>query len=108
MSNEYIGLEPAIRKYGKKTMLYCEMELLTVLRRYEKYKNLRTQELALKALLKKAILELKESVRGLNRNLPTIKADEFSFVEISKERKKRDELEEEIAEIKRKIAEISE
>jgi len=108
MSHEYIGLKHPIRNYGKKTLLYCEMELLTILKRYDNYKNLRRQELALKSLLKTSILELKEAIRKLNRNLPTLKADEFSFVEISKEKKKRNELQEEIAEVKRKIAELTE
>lgn len=108
MPEEYIRLDPSIRAYGKKTMLYCEMDLLAVLKRYEKYKKIREDELILKKALRKSILELKEILRKLSRDIPEIKENKFKPVEISKERKKHDELEDEISEIKRRISEISE
>jgi len=41
---EYIKLDPSEQAYGKKNLLYCEMELLTILKRFKKYKQLRKEE----------------------------------------------------------------
>ncbi len=43
---EYIGLDYSKQNYGKKHILYCEMELLRILKRIQNYKKLRKQEFA--------------------------------------------------------------
>ena len=103
---EYIGLDYSKQNYGKKHILYCEMELLRILKRIQNYKKLRKQEFALKRILKKDIKESYDALDRLGKILPEIKQDKFKPVKIHKTSKKRRDLEFEIEEIKRKISEL--
>ena len=106
MSNEYVGIGPSEQNYAKKNLLYSEMELLTVLKRYKRYKKLRKEELALKKLLSKVINEIHEEIKKFNESIPHIKEEKYLSEEISGRKKQRSELEDEIDEIRRKIAEL--
>jgi len=102
---EYIKLNPSEQVYGKKNLLYCEMELLTILKRFKKYKKLRKEELALKNLLKRTTNELKDELKRLDEFLPE-ERDTGLRLNSSRTTPKRSELEEEIEQIRRKIAEL--
>jgi hypothetical protein len=105
MSDEFIGLNPPAQVYGIKNLLYCEMELLSILKRYRSYKQLRKQELAIKVLLRKKIRELKAELKTFNELLPKVDEEEIHAKAIG-EPKRRFELEMEIDEIKRKLTEL--
>jgi len=104
---EYISFEPSQQTYAKKNFLYCEMEILNIIKRYQIYKKLRKEELALKSLLKKTVGEVRDEIKKFDSLLPTTKYDKFKPADISTSPKKRKDLESEIDAIKRKIAELS-
>jgi hypothetical protein len=106
MELEYIGIDSSKQVYGKKNLLYCQMELLTILKKIKAYKKLRKEEFALKKILKRKVDELKNILKNLNKILPETKKDKFRAARINHSPKKRKDLESEIENIKRKIAEL--
>ncbi len=106
MEVEYIGLDSSKQTYGKKNILYCQMEILTILQKIKSYKKLRKGEFALKRILRKKVEEVQETLKNLEKILPETKQDKFKAVRINKTQKKRKDLEFEIEEIKRKISEL--
>jgi len=103
-----VGLNAHERIYGKKNLLYCQMSLLTATQKYQKYRKLRKEELTLKRLLKKTLLELTEATKKLDSNLPHFKEKIYrpENLNASKKAKKRNTLQDEINDIKRRIAEL--
>jgi len=106
MEVEYISLDPPQQTYCKKNLLYSEMELLNTIKKYKKYKKLRKEGQALKSLLKRTIKELKEELKKFDQKLPKTHHSKFGPVEINRAQRQRNDLEEEINEIKRRIAEL--
>lgn len=102
---KYVGLNPAQMQFGKKNLLYAEMELLTGLKHLKKYKELRKQEFTAKNLLKKAIISLNKEMKRISDLLPEIPYGNNSL-DITKTIKKRDTLEKEILELQQKIEEL--
>jgi len=83
------------------------MEILNTIKQNKKYRKLRKEELSLKNLLKKVISQIKDEISKLETFLPKIESQKTSPIRMastSGEPKKRDALELEIDEIKRKIA----
>ena len=101
----YVKLDHSEQVYGEKNLLYCEMELLNTLKRFRKYKKLRKEESALKNLLKKTINDLRDELRKLDEMLPKEKYTGFK-INASRKTPKRSDLEQEIEQIRRKIAEL--
>jgi hypothetical protein len=104
---EYIGLNPSEQKFGEKNLLYCEMEVLTTIKRYQLYKKLRKEELALKSLLKKKVNELKDELKSLDHMLPHVKLHkQIEPMRIVDRRTllKSNKLEEQITDIKNRLA----
>ena len=106
MELEYIGINSSKQIYGKKNILYCQMEMLTILKKIKAYKKLRKEEFALKKILKKKIEEARETLKNLEKILPETKQNKFRAARIDKTPRKRKDLESEIEEIKRKISEL--
>ncbi len=104
---QFVGLENAQIIGGKKNLLQSEMEILTALQKFESYKKLRKEELASKSLLKKIVMEIHKEMELLAQYIPQIKFDEFSTEKIKNTTAKRDALEDEILEIRKKIARLS-
>jgi predicted RNase H-like nuclease (RuvC/YqgF family) len=105
---EYVKIDPDEQVSGKKNLLYCQMELLSITQRYQTYKKLRKEELNLKTLLKRKITELKKEVKELDAILPRVAREHASFGPKDKvSGKKKSELDMEIEEIKRKIAQLT-
>lgn len=104
---EYVGLKKSQQISGEKQCLECEVSLLETIDKYRKYKKLRKQELALKRLLKRAMSDLQQEVKDFNSLMPKLKEQRFAPAKLSTSDRKRSELQDEIDEIKRKIAELS-
>lgn len=104
---QFVGLQKPHVVAGKKHLLYCEMEVLTSLKKYNNYKKYRKEELALKNLLKKVIMELKKEMENIIEYIPQIRIKDTSAAAIKTQSGKRDTLEEEIQKIRKKIAMLS-
>ena len=105
IEEQFVGLEKPNVVAGKKHLLYAEMEILTSLKKYNEYKKLRKEELSLKNLLKKTIADLKKEMEIMAEYIPNIKVKEPVMQIPAKEASvKRDSLEQEIQNIRKKIA----
>ncbi len=104
---QFVGLESSQVTYGKKQLLYCEMEILTSIQKYDRYKKLRKEELAIKSLLKKVIADMHKEMDIIIQYMPQIKVGSSSAEAIKSTPGKRDSLEEEIQSIRKKIAILS-
>jgi len=83
------------------------MELLGKVKHYQTYKKLRKEELALKQLLKKKIIEIQEEVSKFSEILPKTKKENVATSKDgSKQPRRRKTLQEEINEIRQRIAEL--
>ena len=118
---KYVNLQPGEIVFGKKQFLYIEMEILTSIQRYESYLRLRKQELSVKNLLRRIIIQIKEELEKANNFLPKLPEEKpeieaegeigmitpqmLSKMQLIKAPKaNRDLLEEQINEVRRKIA----
>ncbi|SRR3989344_1228138 len=104
---QFVGLDNPQVVTGRKQLLYCEMEVLTSLQKYDRYKKFRKEELSLKSLLKKVILEMRKEMDMIIEYMPQIKVGTTSAEAIKIIPAKRDALEDEIQSIRRKIAALS-
>ncbi len=106
MNSEYIRLSRPEKIYGEKNLLKAQMEILRLIKSFEKYKSLRKEELNLKILLKTKIDETQEKIKLLDTLLPKVKDKRF-LVKQEKESplslKKRLSLEQQIEFIRKKI-----
>ena len=105
--DQFVGIDNPQIIYGKKQLLYCEMEILTSLQKYDRYKKYRKEEFAIKNLLKKIILEMRKEMEIVIQYMPQIKVGSTSAEAIKTTPSKRDTLEDEIQSIRRKIAILS-
>ena len=104
---QFVGLDRTQIISGKKNLLYAEMEILTSLQKYERYKKFRKEEIALKSLLKKVVTELHKEMDIIIQYMPQIKVGSSSAEAIKSTTAKRDVLEDEIISIRHKIAMLS-
>ncbi len=104
---QFVGLDKTQVISGKKHLLYIEMELLTALQKYERYKKFRKEEMAVKNLLKKVIIDMRKEMDVIIQYMPQIKVGNASAEALKRTTAKRDTLEEEIQEIRRKISNLS-
>jgi CO dehydrogenase/acetyl-CoA synthase alpha subunit len=106
IDTKYVGLLPHQVDYAKKMLLYSEMELLSGLKHFQNFKEIRKKEFAVKALLKKASTSLKKELKILDENLPHVQFEKAE-IELPEEIQSRQSLDSEIEDLKRKIAELS-
>ena len=107
---EYVNLTAEEQTFAKKHLLHTQMEILSIMKRYQSYKKLRKLELALKSLLRKKITEVNQEVEIIDRVIPHVKKMDRPQEEKEKilaGAQKRDNLELEIEEIKRKIERLN-
>ncbi|MEK6792588.1 MAG: hypothetical protein AABX96_04975 [Nanoarchaeota archaeon] len=104
---QFVGIGNQQIIYGKKQLLYCEMEILTSLQKYDRYKKYRKEEFSIKNLLKKVIFEMRKEMDIIIQYLPQIKVSPNNAESIKILPEKKDSLEEEIQNIRRKIAILS-
>lgn len=102
---EYVKFDASEKTYLKKNLLYGQMEMLSVAKRYESYKELRKRELGLKSMLKRAVAEMHEQLKILDSAMPRMRVHntEEDKLKIVVGAKKRNDLESEIMEIKRQL-----
>lgn len=114
---QYVKLNPQEQLYGEKGLLQSQASILVINQRLHNYRKLRIEELMLKLLLKKKLTEAKEFLQQLDHLLPPApvkkekKKPELSE-EITEEaqeeaKPKVKTLEDEIEEIRQKIARLS-
>lgn len=100
---KFVGLEGPQVISAKKQLLYCEMEILKSMQKNSRYKKLRKEELSLKNLLKKVIFDLRKEMDLLMEYMPQIKVDLVKTEPAKTMVEKRDSIEYEIQNIRRKI-----
>lgn len=101
---EYLKLDPNEQQYSKKQLLTAEMSVLNVMRRSREFNKLRKIEFDLKSLFKRKMDEINIALEELDKILPKMKMEPVITKKDNPYRKKRDELEVEIEEIKQKLA----
>ena len=102
---EYIKINPEEQKYAQKTLLQSQIEILTITKRYQAFKQLRRREIMLKGALRRKVSELHEELKIIDRALPRMRhqPSELQKAKTGVIGKKRSDLESEINEIKRKL-----
>jgi len=112
MSSEYVRISATENYFGQKNLLRAQLEFLDSLRRIQRFRKLREEELALKLSLKTKTKEAFEDMEKLNRVLPVSHYQETyeQRVEARKKKEKQEKhsvsLEGEIAEIQEKLARL--
>lgn len=100
--SEYVGLSYGEKIFTQKNMLHSQLELLSGVKKLKNYKKLRLDEFKLKVELKNKIGLLLDDLRKLEKILP-----EVDYARKSKGVKEKGKLEQEIAEIRKKLAKLS-
>jgi hypothetical protein len=106
---EYVRLEYNEKVYGQKVLLLSQVEIINIIKRFQKYKELRSQELTLKVNLSVKLGELKEMVKLFEKVLPktNYQEEEKEVRELLvKEEKKTSTLEDELEQLKAKISRL--
>lgn len=102
---EYVHITPEEKNYAQKNLLQSQIGILTIMKRYQAYKQLRKKELMLKGALKRKITEMHEELKILDRALPSVRHTnpEKDKAKALATGKKRSDLESEIIDIKHKL-----
>ena len=111
---EYIKINSDEKIRGQRELLQSQIEILTILKRYQKYKILRKQESEMKNAFKRLVGEIEEELKIIEKHLPHghkayIKQPRQTAIQKTKtieEIKERNELEMEINDIKQKLASL--
>lgn len=111
MSSEYVKLSYPEFVYGKKNLLQSQIELLQVLKHYKSYQQLRKEGFILKVNFKAKLEETLAALQLLDKILPktSIKTNKIESEEQSDfflYQKEKLSLEQEIDEIKKKLARL--
>jgi hypothetical protein len=119
MSYEYVRLTDTEVNYTKKHLLNTELEALTSLKKLKQYKKLRNEELAIKVSLKSSLDSLSQQLIILNKLLPHTSWDKKEQEEMKSsittmnepetplfEDKTNNNLENQLEEIRRKLARL--
>lgn len=113
MNAEYVKLGVAEKNYGDKLMLQSQVNTLNILKHYKSYEALRKKELQLQIDLKAKVEHTLNLLNALGRSMPKVEMaseerseSEDVFADFKKEEHKRNTLDDELLEIKRKLAMI--
>ena|SRR3989344_2198752 len=109
MRPEYVRLESQEKVFSQKHLLHAQLETISVSKHQEAYKLLRMEELLLKVQLKTKLEEIKEAFALFTRLLPKPAISEHEVLkkqhaEKPVQKKGPSTLEQELEEIKRKLA----
>jgi len=72
MRAEYVRLSGVEKAHGQKGLLYSQLELLDLIKRFKTYKLLRNEEMLLKVMLKAKIAEAMVNLKKLDKILPVV------------------------------------
>lgn len=70
MRPEHVRIQATERIYGEKNLLHAQLNIISLIKRYDTYRALRSHELLLKIALKNKLAEAKESLALLLSLLP--------------------------------------
>lgn len=101
---KFVGLDHSQVMAGKKHLLYIEMELLTAMQKYDKYRKFRKEESSIRNLLKKEVSNVKKEMEILSEYFPPLISKDSDIETTSITTTKRNALEDEIRKIRNKIA----
>lgn len=111
MRPEHIRLQQAERIFSEKNLLHAQLNIISLMKRYEAYKELRLQELLLKIALKTRLAEARNTLMLFDKLLPkpaivpkAIKHSDAGYASTIAAHKKKQTLETEVDEIRRKLA----
>ncbi|MBI5804116.1 hypothetical protein HY450_02640 [Candidatus Pacearchaeota archaeon] len=104
---EYVKVSKHEVFYGQKNLLNSELEILSMLKGHDSYKELRKEEFALKIALKTKIDEAFNSLNALQKTLPKTNESDEKSERTEKQSKKRLTLQEEIYSIREKLAKLN-
>jgi len=107
MENIHIKLESDEAIHSKRDILSAEINLLNIAKKIEDYRNLRKKELLRKITLKTKIKETIEEMKKLKEQLPRTKIPKIEEEFVSLEKTSKLKLEDELKEIKEKLARLS-
>jgi hypothetical protein len=106
---EFVRLSSPEKDFGEKNLLQSQLELLDLLQRFQKYKELRNEELVLKVTLKTKVEEALSFIDKLEKLLPKSTLKELTPEDKAKARAKIEKaltLEEEIDRIRNKLMKL--
>ncbi len=106
MTHKYVRLSPGENNYGKKNLLQSQLALLTAIKHFNSYKLLRKEELIFKIQLKNKVAEVLETLSYVDKTIPKIHFESEHPMDAEERIKVLEtrSLEEELEEIKRKLA----
>jgi uncharacterized protein involved in exopolysaccharide biosynthesis len=110
MENLHIKFEFGEAINSKRELLSSQMNLIKVIQKIKKYKELRKSELSNKASLKSKLREIELMMKNLRENLPKTRMpkEEREEVKINIiEKSKNENLEAELKEIKERLARLA-
>jgi hypothetical protein len=107
-TSEYLQFYPQELKFGKKELLKSQLNMLSFLKNFQNFKELRKEEFNLKIALKIKVEELKKHLNIFEKTLPKTKIKIIEEPIKEKKTNKKLSLEEEIAYIRKKLAELQE
>jgi len=108
MPNEYVRISKPEQIYGQKNLLLAQLNLLTSLKYYHSFRELRKRELMLKIELKKKVEEAQQSLSLLDALLPKIARKSIPAEKIAApEPEKKLSLIQEIEALRQKIQSLS-
>ena len=107
MKSEYIRFYGPEMVYGQKSLLKGKISTLSQIKSFEKYSQLRKEELALKVALKVKLEEVKQILVLLEKELPKASTKLSGYEELANtEKRKVLSIEQEIESIKSQIAKL--
>lgn len=109
MRPEHVRIQAAERVYGEKHLLHAQLDTISLMKRYDSYRALRAGELMLKLALKNKLAEAKESLALLLHLLPKptmMPKLPRPAPEHHASHKKKQTLEYEVADIRRRLAQL--
>jgi len=123
MVSEFVKLTGIEIEYGDRNLLHSQLELLSMVKRYKTFHDLRKREFSLKIKIKNLLKEAKTELAELEKVLPKIKLEEEKVIEVtlprnppkmtesikkSDNKERESKLDTEIEEIKRKLSSLQE
>ncbi len=70
MRPEHVRLQQAECLFGEKNLLHAQLDVISLLKRYDSYRALRSQEMLLKISLKTKLAEARDSLAFFEKLLP--------------------------------------
>lgn len=104
-NSEYVLISPSKNFFGEKNLLQSQLGLLNAVESFQKYKELRNEELVLKVTLKNKIEETLNWIDKLEKSLPAAHYKEAATPKEKKQERKLS-LEGEIARIREKLEKL--